>query len=107
MSGFYRVGEPGEDAIVHLNTGRRSSGPRCVMPRFPEDNPSYGEICGRLTVALCDHRVSPPNAAPVTCDAAICELHRVKHLTEPNTDFCPDHKPDAERIQGQLFQETS
>ena len=82
MSGFYRYGTPGQDTVAHINTGRRSSGERCRMPRFPEDNPQFGDVCGRMSVALCD---------AVGCDKPICELHRTKHPTKPNTDFCPDH----------------
>lgn len=82
MSGFYRYGAPGEDTVAHINTGRRASGAKCVMPRFEKDNPRFGEICGRMSVALCD--------AP-KCDVPICELHRTKHQTKHNTDFCPDH----------------
>ncbi len=82
MSGFYRMGAPGEDAMVHLNTGRKSSGEKCASPRFEKDNSSFGAICGRMSVALCD--------AP-RCDKPMCELHRTKHATKPNVDFCPEH----------------
>ncbi len=87
MSGFYRYGKPGEDTVVHLNTGRKSSGERCRMPRLELDNPGYGEMCGRMSVALCDSK---------GCDKPICELHRVKHASKANTDFCLDHKDEAE-----------
>lgn len=83
MSGFYRIGEPGEDIVAHINTGRQSSGAKCAMPRFGKDNPQWGPACGRMSVALCD--------AP-GCDKPICGKHRVKHHTKANTDYCPDHK---------------
>jgi hypothetical protein len=82
MSGFYRFGKPGEDRFAHINTGRRSTGSPCKSPRFPEDNSQCGEICGRLTVALCDC---------TGCNAPMCELHRTRHPTLRNTDFCPKH----------------
>jgi hypothetical protein len=87
MSGFYRFGKPGEDTFVHLNTGRRSSGAQCAMPRFEQDNPQWGETCGRMSAALCD--------AP-GCDAPMCALHRTKHVSKPNTDFCTHHAAMAE-----------
>lgn len=83
MSGFYRFGEPGSDTVAHINTGRRSSGEKCAMPRFEKDDPQWGAGCGRQSVALCD--------AP-SCDKPICDLHRTKHSTKANTDFCPDHQ---------------
>lgn len=87
MSGFYRWGEPGEDTVAHLNTGRKASGEKCAMPRFEKDNPNYGELCGRRSVALCD--------AP-GCDKPICQLHRTKHANKPNTDYCSEHVALAE-----------
>ena len=79
MSGFYRIGNPGEDTMTHINTGIRSSGPCCIMDRFPEDNSQWGPACGRMSVALCD--------AP-GCDKPICSLHRHRHATTYNTDLC-------------------
>lgn len=87
MSGFYRLGDPGEDTVAHINTGRRPSGARCMMPRFEKDNPQFGDLCGRQSVALCD---------ATRCDKPICKLHRTKHATKANTDFCLDHKRLAE-----------
>jgi hypothetical protein len=86
MSGTYRFGAPGEDTVMHINTGRKSSGQRCAMPRLEKDNPSFGAICGRMSIALCD--------AP-KCDKPICELHRTKHVEKANTDFCSDHRSMA------------
>jgi hypothetical protein len=86
MSGWYRYGAPGEDTIVHINTGSRSSGQRCASPRFAKDDPKIGRICGRMSVALCDW----PG-----CDKPMCELHCTKHATKPNTDFCPEHTKGA------------
>jgi hypothetical protein len=86
VSGFYRIGDPGEDTLAHINTGGRASGARCMMPRFEADDPKYGEICGRMSVALCD--------AP-GCDVPICEFHQTKHPTKSNTDYCPKHKEMA------------
>src|ERR1041384_2136562 len=81
---FYRYGKPGEDTVVHLNYGGRRRGPaQCRMPRFDNDQAEMGNICGRQSVALCD---SPG------CDISICELHRTKHATKPNTDYCSEHK---------------
>ena len=86
MSGWYRYGNPGEDIIVHINTGRKSSGANCASPRFENDDPKLGRICGRMSVALCDYP---------RCDAPMCELHRTKHSTIADTDFCPEHKSAA------------
>lgn len=80
---FYRIGEPGKDSFAHLNMGRRAGPAICTCDRFPNDNPSNGRWCGRMSVALCD--------AP-RCDRPMCELHRTKHATKGNTDFCPEHK---------------
>lgn len=79
---FYRMGERGEDAWAHLNFGRKGGPAQCVMPAFPEDDHQLGPKCGRMSVALCD--------AP-KCDRPVCELHRTKHPTKADTDFCPDH----------------
>lgn len=81
MSGFYRFGDPGEDKIAHLNTGRKKFS-RCTLARFEKDNPAHGESCGRMAIVLCD--------APF-CDRPVCKLHRTKHPTKPNTDYCPNH----------------
>jgi hypothetical protein len=85
MSGWYRFGEPGADCVAHLNTGRNKM-ENCVMPRFPKDDPKLGEMCRRVSVALCD--------AP-GCDKPVCSLHRWKHKTKANTDFCLDHADQA------------
>lgn len=82
MSGFYRIGKAGEDTVAHINTGRRSSGERCASQCHEKDDPTFGPLCGRMSVALCD---SPG------CDKPMCELHRTKHATKANTDFCPAH----------------
>lgn len=82
MSGFYRMGEPGQDCFAHINTGRKASGERCRLERFEKDDPAWSN-CGRMSVALCD--------AP-GCDAPICERHRTRHVSKPNTDFCTAHK---------------
>ncbi len=82
MSGWFRIGDPGNDTIAHINTGGKRSEKRCVSPRFEKDDRKLGSICGRMSVALCD---SPG------CDKPMCELHRTKHATKPNTDFCPEH----------------
>lgn len=87
MSGFYRYGDPGSDTIAHLNTGRKQY-EKCRMPRFEKDDPKLGDVCGRLSVALCDSK---------GCDVPICNLHRVKHASKPNTDFCTTHKEEAKR----------
>lgn len=86
MSGFYRMGSPGADCVAHINTGRRSSGQKCAMPRFEKDDPRFGEGCGRVSVALCDS---------LGCDKPVCALHRVRHTTKPNTDFCTAHRGEA------------
>lgn len=82
MSGFYRFGDPGSDTVAHINTGRKASGDKCRFPRFEKDDPQLGNLCGRMSVALCD----VPG-----CDRPMCKLHRTKHPTKANTDFCPDH----------------
>jgi hypothetical protein len=82
MSGFYRWGEPGYDTIAHINTGQKASGDKCRMPRFEKDNPQFGDICGRMSVALCD--------AP-GCDKPMCSMHRTRHTTKLNTDYCTEH----------------
>lgn len=82
MSEFYRFGPPGSDFVAHINTGRKSSGAKCIMDRFPEDSSQWGPVCGRMSVALCD--------AP-GCDKPMCTLHRTRHISRPNTDFCSEH----------------
>jgi hypothetical protein len=83
---FYRYGDPGEDHWAHLNYGRKAGPHNCRMPRFEKDDPQLGNMCGRASVALCDSKA---------CDKPICELHRTKHATKPNTDVCTDHKDQA------------
>lgn len=85
---FYRYGDPGEDTWAHLNFGKRAPRP-CVMPAFPEDNKAIGLMCSRMSVALCDSK---------GCDKPICELHRTRHVTKSNTDFCTDHKEEASKL---------
>lgn len=63
-----------------------SESPHRRMPHFEKDNPQWGHLCGRMSVALCDSK---------GCDIPICELHRVKHSTKANTDFCLDHAEEA------------
>ncbi|MBI1353243.1 MAG: hypothetical protein GC160_02775 [Acidobacteria bacterium] len=89
MSGWFRIGKPGEDWLAHVHArGKTSQYCVCVSPRFPEDKAEYGPACGRMVVALCD---------ATGCDAPMCELHRTKDPVLPNTDFCPKHKEIAER----------
>lgn len=83
---FYRYGKPGEDRWAHLNFGRRGGPAACASPRLPLDDPKIGAICGRQSVALCDAK---------GCDLPMCELHRTRHATKPNTDFCPNHRDHA------------
>lgn len=83
---FYRYGNPGEDTWAHLNFGRKGGPSRCVSPRFEKDQAAISEMCGRMSVALCD---------ATGCDKPMCELHRTKHNTKTNTDFCPNHKEMA------------
>lgn len=83
---FYRIGDPGEDIVAHVNLGGRKAPRQCAMPCDDKDNPDNGLFCGRMSTALCD--------AP-GCDKPICELHRTKHAKKSNTDFCPDHKQMA------------
>jgi hypothetical protein len=83
---IYRVGGPGEDIIAHLRMTRPSR--PCACPKFEDDKGSLN-CCARMGVALCDG----PG-----CDKPICELHRTKHATKPDTDFCPDHKNMAEAV---------
>ena len=89
---FYRIGKPGEDTWAHLNFGRRAGPAQCASPAFPQDNKEIGLICGRSSVALCDH---------VGCDAPMCELHRTPDPNRANTDYCPLHKGDVK--QGSLI----
>lgn len=86
MSGYYRVGDPGEDCLAHINTGRRSSGERCASPRMEADNPVWGNLCRRMSEALCDFP---------KCDKPMCGFHRTKDPSKVNTDYCPLHKDEA------------
>lgn len=83
---FYRIGSPGEDTWAHMNFGRKGGPLPCVMGAIQGDNAAIGSNCHRMSVALCD--------GPA-CDVPICELHRTKHPTKPNTDYCPKHKEMA------------
>lgn len=80
---FYRYGVPGSDHMAHLNFGRKAGPKACQEARFPEDDHRVGPMCSRPSTALCD--------AP-GCDKPICELHRTRHATNANTDFCSEHK---------------
>lgn len=79
---MYRIGKPGEDCAAHVNLGRRRGSPQCAMPAREGDDLGLGRKCARMSVALCD---SPG------CDKPICEYCRTKHVSKPDTDFCPDH----------------
>lgn len=83
MSGYYRIGKPGEDMMAHLNFGGRRHAGSCTERRFPDDDVRYGQGCGRVSIALCDAD---------GCDRPICDLHRTKHATKANTDYCSEHK---------------
>ena len=99
MSGFYRIGKPGEDIVAHINTGRKKTGARCASPRFDLDNPAHGELCGRISAALCDYPLDsfPSHNTLLTCDRPMCEDHRTKHKTKPNTDYCTLHASEADK----------
>jgi hypothetical protein len=90
---WYRIGEPGADTIAHLNFGRKPGAALCVAPRFEKDNPQWGNRCGRMSVALCDHPAGQDLAGkPLTCDAPMCELHRTKARgLGADVDHCPRH----------------
>lgn len=92
---WFRIGNPGEDTIAHINFGRRKGRPgrpaSCVAPRFAEDKPDWGDRCGRMSIALCDAPAGHDLAGkPTTCDAPMCELHRRKGGTD--VDYCPRHQ---------------
>jgi hypothetical protein len=84
---WLRVGPPGSDTVAILCGKNVTQG--CLMPRLPEDTAGNASRCYRMTVALCD--------AP-GCDKPICERHRTKHRTKPNTDFCPEHQDLAMEV---------
>lgn len=45
-------------------------------------------FCGEISTALCDYPVAPG----MTCDARLCERHRIKQGAEwQDIDFCPTH----------------
>lgn len=93
---FYRIGEPGADGWAHLNFGGRKATAKnapghCGCPRFDKDNPRIGNLCGRMSVALCDGPGEAYAGRDSTCDRPMCEGHRLKHSTKPNTDYCPEH----------------
>ena len=88
---WYRIGNPGEDTIAHINFGGKGRSSSCVAPRFEGDKPDWGDRCGRMSIALCDAPAGRDLAGkPLTCDAPMCELHRTPGGT--NIDFCPRHK---------------
>jgi hypothetical protein len=88
---WYRIGEPGEDVIAHVNFGRKAGPVPCRAPRLPGDKPDWGNACGRLSVALCDAPAGEDLAGkPLTCDMPICEKHRARG--GENVDYCPRHR---------------
>lgn len=58
-------------------------------------------FCERKTVALCDHPKPTPRRPNGTCDARMCERHRLR--IAPNEDRCPHHAKGARPMQGSLF----
>lgn len=104
---FYRYGDPGQDGVAHFNFGRKPGPASCRCARDPKDDPRRGDNCGRMSVALCDAPGRPtyqgPGATATTCSRPVCELHRVKHRSKPNTDFCPEHAALAETGQLELL----
>lgn len=89
---FYRIG-PGSDRVAHLNFGSRKNAPPCCgCPRFEQDNPQYGDVCSRVSVALCD----APGAFGKTCDTPMCEKHRTRDPRRADTDYCWEHASLAE-----------
>lgn len=91
MSLPYRVGDPGQDIVVRLNFGRKNVPAGCVAPHLVGDNPKWGPKCGRVSVALCDAPAGHDlGGRALTCDALICEHHRVKG--GPDIDYCPRHR---------------
>lgn len=85
---FYRMDDG--YTVVHINFGRKRGPVPCVAPRLEGDDPKVGERCGRITVALCDFHAGHDLAGkPLTCDAPMCERHRLK--VGANLDHCPRH----------------
>jgi hypothetical protein len=85
--GFYRMGAPGEDVIVHLNFGSKRPPANCVSPKMPLDS-APGDRCGRPCEALCDAVVGSDHGKEETCDAPMCALHRTRAGAQ---DYCPAH----------------
>jgi hypothetical protein len=84
---WYRMGEPGKDSVAHL-CRMKNPVASCKCPRFPEDDAQYGDLCGRMSTALCD----APLGARRTCDIPMCEAHRTPSTTKKNTDYCSQHR---------------
>ena len=50
-------------------------------------------VCGDFATALCDYPIAPNQ----TCDAPLCDRHRIKQGCEwQDIDFCPTHVLIAE-----------
>lgn len=87
---FYRMGEPGEDFVAHVNFGRKPGAAGCRAPRLPGDKANWGDTCGRMSVALCDAPAGQDLAGKkLTCDMPLCEHHRARG--GKNIDYCPRH----------------
>jgi hypothetical protein len=83
-----RIDLGGGAVAIVCHRGKRY--PRCSVPG-----------CGRVAPFLCDFPI--PRKKSGTCDAKLCEGHRVQQPTatptEDSRDFCPPH---AKLGQGSL-----
>lgn len=89
MSPWYRLGEPGQDIVFHsCIRGKKGPPASCRAPRFEKDNPKHGEMCGRMSMVLCDGPAGETlGGKPLTCDMPLCKEHRT-HVG-PDRDLCP------------------
>lgn len=85
---FYRTDDG--QGTMHVNFGRKAGPAPCRGPLLPGDATAFGDICGRMSVALCDFPAGRTlGGQPLTCDMPLCEQHRTKVGT--NQDHCPRH----------------
>ena len=94
---WYRSADGGTTFHVNFGRGRaaaKNTPAPCVGPMLATDNPTIGQRCGRISVALCDFVVGRrvelgDPAGDRTCDAPVCDHHRTK--MGPDLDHCWRH----------------
>lgn len=60
----------------------------CQAPRFPDDNPAFGDQCRRFATLQCDAVVDGGRL----CNMPLCIQHGDRGRVDENVHHCPFHR---------------